>query len=133
MLAPSLSGSPPIRFAWRKEQTMIQGATNASLFFPTVTTNDSANYTLSVTNDLGTLTATLPLHVVIAPNCVLTRTSSGARLSWPTVSGQRYTIEESVALSGPWVAWTNSFNGDGSTNLVDLAVAGTRFYRVRVQ
>ena len=133
MLAPSLSGSPPIRFAWRKEQTMIQGATNASLFFPTVTTNDSANYTLSVTNDLGTLTATLPLHVVIAPNCVLTRTSSGARLSWPTVSGQRYTIEESVALSGPWVAWTNSFNGDGSTNLVDLAVADTRFYRVRVQ
>jgi hypothetical protein len=125
-------GSPPLRFAWKKNQSAMS-ATNSSLFFPAVTTNDSANYLLTVTNDLGVLNATFPLHVVIAPYCTIIRSTTGATLSWPTIAGQRYTVEEASSLQGPWFPWTNSVTGDGTTNVVQLAVDGSGFYRVRVE
>jgi len=132
-LAPSVTGCPPLKFSWKKNQTPIPGETNATLFFPAVVINDSAEYSLTVSNDLGNLTAPIPLHVVIGTTCNLSLAPSGMRLTWSTVPGQLYTIEEAPALTGPWVPWTNSVAGDSLTNVVVLPATDIRFYRVRVE
>lgn len=133
MLAANLNGCPPLGFSWRKNETPIAGATMAAMFFPRVSPADSADYVLTVTNDLGTLTATLPLRVVIAPACTLISTSNGIRVSCATVSGQRYTLEEAKTPSGPWLPQTNSYGGDGKLLSIDLNLADTAFFRLRVE
>jgi hypothetical protein len=132
-LAANWTGSAPVQCSWQKDQTPLPGASAPGLLLTNLSTADTANYVLSVTNDLGSLTVTLPLRVVTPPLSALTPTTSGFRLSWLTVSGQVYTIEEANAVVGPWQRWTNAFLGDGQTSNVDLAPSGTRFYRILVQ
>ena len=100
---------------------------------PLLTTADSANYTFSVSNDLGGFAVVLPLRVIISPRCDLALSPGGLSLTWLSVTGQLYTIEQASAITGPWVPWTNSFPGDGQTNTVEFAVTNTGFYRLRVQ
>ena len=132
-LAASLGGAPPFRFSWKKNTVPLPGATSPGIFFPSTITNDTADYVMTVTNDLGSLTATLPLHVVIPPQCSLTRTSTWFQLSFPTVSGQRYTVQEAGAVVGPWQPWPNFFVGDGQPLRLNVPGGGTRFYRVQVE
>ena len=132
-LGANLAGSPPFGFSWRKNETSIAGASAPALFFPSVVPADSANYVLTVTNDLGVLNATLPLRVVIPPTCSLVSTANGLQMSYATIPGQRYTPQEASTVSGPWVSWTNSFVGDGTTFFFDLGPAATTFYRLRVE
>src|SRR5206468_3689253 len=120
-LAPDLTGSPPLQFSWKKSGVTIPGCTSSSLLMTNVSLSDSADYTVSVTNDLGNVSATLPLRVVIPPQCELAQIPSGLRLIWSSVTGQLYTVEEAVAVTGPWVAWTNSIIGNGQTNSLDFA------------
>jgi len=132
-LAPDLTGSPPLQFSWKKNGTPIPGGTNPALFLANVTMLDAADYSVTVTNDVGNLTATLPLRVVIPPQCNLTRIDTGCRLAWASVTGQFYTVEEAIDVNGPWLASTNTIAGDGQISTVDLAGNGTRFLRIRVQ
>jgi hypothetical protein len=133
IVAP-LQGCPPMYLSWSKDGHLLQGRNSASLPLSNVTSNDSGSYTLTVTNDLGTLNATYPLHVVVPPTCALAVMNKALSLSWPTVAGQLYTVEEAGALPGPWKPWTNSYLGDGAPVILALPNAsGAEFYRVRVQ
>ncbi len=132
-LAANFMGSPPFRFSWRKNEISIAGATSPALFFPSVVPADSANYVLTVTNDLGVLSTTLPLRVVIPPTCSLISTANGLQMSCATIPGQRYTLQEANSVSGPWLPRTNSFAGDGTTLVIDLGTSATAFYRIWVE
>jgi hypothetical protein len=133
MLSPSVSGSSPLQFWWQKSQNLIPGANSPSLLLTNVTTADAANYLLNVTNDLGTLAVTQTVRVVVPPLCAITSTVTGMTLSWPTISGQLYTVEQASSLAGPWLDFGNPFLGDGQTTNVVLPGGGTLFYRLRVQ
>jgi hypothetical protein len=132
-LAASLTGAPPLRFSWAKNTTPLSGVTTPAIYFPSTVTNDTANYVVTVTNDLGSLSATLPLRVLVAPSCTLTQFSGWLQLSFPTVSGQRYTVEEAGAVIGPWQGWPNFYFGDNQPVFLNVTNGGTKFYRVRVQ
>jgi hypothetical protein len=113
--------------------TPMPGATAPGIFFPSTTTNDTADYVMTVTNDLGSLSATLPLHVVIPTQCSLTSVSNWLQLSFPTVSGQRYKVEEAGTVTGPWQPWTDFYFGNDQPLVLYLSGDGTRFFRVRVE
>ena len=132
-LAASLSGTPPLRFSWKKNTTPMPGATSPGIFFPSTIVGDTANYVLTVTNDLGSLTATLPLHVVVPPQCSLLRTSTWLQLSFPTLSGLRYTVQEAGAVVGPWQPWPTFFIGDGQPLILNVPGGGVKFYRVQIE
>ena len=132
-LAPSVAGAPPLRFSWKKNTTPMSGVTTPALFFSSVTATDSADYIVTVTNDLGTLNATLPLHVVIPPQCSLKIVSNYLQLTFGTVSGLRYSVEEAVEITGPWQPWPDFYIGDGQPVALNLPGGGTKFYRVLVQ
>ena len=133
LLAASLSGSPPLRFSWKKNTTPIPGLTSPAIHFPSTTTNDTASYLVTVTNDLGSVNATLPLRVLVAPGCTLSRFAGWLRLSFPTIAGQNYTVQEATNVTGPWQPWPNFYPGDGQPVVVYLAGDGTKFYRLRVE
>lgn len=53
-LAATAGGTPPLSYQWFDEQTnAIAGATNAALILPQVTSAQAGNYTLVVTNNVG--------------------------------------------------------------------------------
>src|SRR5262249_3495872 len=82
-LAADWTASPPLQFWWQKNQTLLPGIKSPALLLANVTMTDSADYALSVSNDLGALTVTLPLRVVIPPQCNLSLSSAGLQLTWP--------------------------------------------------
>jgi hypothetical protein len=134
MIAAPVLGCPPMAMSWSKNGTPQTGQKSAFLQFTNVTSSDSGDYTLSVTNDLGSLTATYSLRVVVPPRCTLTTSNNTMNLSWPTIAGQTYIIEEASDLSGPWWPWTNLFAGDGTSVVVPISESsGKDFYRVKVQ
>jgi len=133
LLTASFTGTPPLRYSWKKNTTLIPGINSATVYFPNTTNTDAANYLVTVTNDLGSSSATLPLRVLVQPRCSLTRTSTWLQLSFPTVTDQRYTVEEAVAVTGPWEPWPNFFIGDGQPLQLNVPGDGTRFYRVHLE
>ena len=132
-LAASLAGSPPLRFSWKKNASPMPGTTAPGIFFPSTSMGDTADYVMTVTNDLGSLTATLPLHVVIPPQCSLTTVSNWLQFSFQTVSGQRYTVEEAGAVVGPWQPRSDFYLGNDQPLVLYLSRGGSKFFRVRVE
>lgn len=58
------SGNPAPTYQWRKNGSNIAGATNATLTLKTVTSADAANYSVVVSNSLGTVVSDNSLLVV---------------------------------------------------------------------
>jgi hypothetical protein len=132
-LLADVTGTPPLQFSWKKNTTPMPGLNAPGIHFPTTTTNDSADYLMTVTNDLGSASATLPLRVLIQPQCSLVQASNSLQLSFPTVSGQSYKVEEAIALLGPWQPWPDTYPGNGQPLVLPLTGGGTKFFRVRVE
>lgn len=132
VLQAPVSGTEPLGFQWSKEGEPLPGATASSLLLAAVVPADTGDYSFSATNDLGGVSGTFGVRVVVPTTCRLRRAAGGVQLSFGTVSGQIYTVEESGAVPGGWVAWPGSLIGNGLTNYFHLWDSGTRFYRVRV-
>lgn len=67
-LSAWVEGSPPFAYQWSKNGTTITGATNSGLYLGVVTTNDSGNYSVVVSNSLGSVTSSNAILTVLAPS-----------------------------------------------------------------
>jgi hypothetical protein len=132
LLSPSIGGAPPMKYGWRKDGVTITNSHASWLLLTNVAPSQSGNYALSITNDLGNLTVTLPLHVVVAPQCSAVTSADGLTFSFPTATSLRYTIEQADTVTGPWLPWTNAFFGTGQNYFTNINCVGTKFFRVRV-
>ena len=132
MTAP-VAGSPPLFFKWRKNGALMNGATVPALALFNVTTNDSASYAFTVTNDLGSASGTFAVKVLVPTQCTLAGVAGGLQLSFATLVGQTYTIEDCTNLAGYWTPWPGSFVGNGLINYFNVSNTGLKFYRVRVE
>ena len=132
-LSPEVGGTLPLHYSWMKDSSPLAGQTGPAFFLPEVTSTDSANYVVTITNGFGSLTVTLPLRVVSPPRSNLLRTPNGIELKFPTMAGLDYAVEEAAGVLGPWQPVTPSLPGDGSPVVLDLAGEGNRFFRVRVE
>jgi hypothetical protein len=136
-LQASVAGTPPLRFRWSKDGQPLSDATNATLRLTQVQPAHSGEYVLTVSNLVGPpLQVSLPLRVLLPPVLQLTVTPEGPRLSFPTVLGQRYAIEEAPTVNGPWERWPEAILGDGLEHTLTNLVASTthhRFWRLKVE
>ena len=132
-LTAPVTGSVPMAFSWRKDNVLLPGATAPALVLANVTNTHTGDYAFTVTNDLGGVTGSFALKVLVPPACVLKRIPTGMQLGYPTLPGQTYTIEESTNPSTGWSSWPGSFVGNGLTNYFNVENAGTKYYRVRVE
>ena len=132
-LAPAIVGVAPLQYSWRKNASLIPGAQSSFLPLTNLAVADSGDYSLTVTNDLGTLVVTIPVRVVIPPSCSIDWTAKDLRLSFPTMASNRYTIEHTTSLPGPWLPWAPPFVGDGQTFATNILGPGTRFFRLHIE
>lgn len=132
-LAPSLTGEPPMTHRWKKNGTNIAGVTAPFLPLQNVNSSHAATYTLTTTNDLGSITVTNIVHVVAPINCVVSKISSGVNLSFPTATNLRYTIQSASNATGPWTQWSAPFTGTGENYSTAISGPGTCFFRVRIE
>lgn len=128
-----VTGSLPMAFTWKKDNLLIAGQTSPVLLLVNVNPSATANYSVTVTNDLGSANSSFQLKVVMPPVCRLAPIPNGIQLSYSSLEGQIYTVEESTNLLNGWIAWPGSFVGNGLTNFINVWNSGTKFYRVRVE
>jgi hypothetical protein len=133
LLAPPIGGAPPMKYGWLKDGVVITNSQTSWLLLTNVVPSQSGNYTLSVTNDLGNLTVSIPLHVVVPPQCSMAASVNGLMLGFPTATGLRYTIEQADTVTGPWLPGSSAFLGDGQNYFTNISCLGTKFFRVRVE
>ncbi len=69
----SASGTTPLNFQWLKNGIAISGATSNILTLSAVTTNDAANYSVLVTNIVGTIASSSATLTVLVPPVILTQ------------------------------------------------------------
>jgi hypothetical protein len=133
MLTASVNGAPPLFYSWRKNGVLLTNQTSPVLLLTGVVPSQSGDYTFTVTNDIGSVSGTFALKVVVPPWCALAPIPAGMQLSFPTLVNQLYTIEESTNLQTPWLAWPGGFVGNGLTNYFNVPNIGNKFYRIRIE
>ena len=77
-ISPSISGTYPMTYDWRKDGQVIPGATGSSFYKNDVTTADAGSYTLTATNLGGVATCspvTVTIGAPIAPSIYNLRTT----------------------------------------------------------
>lgn len=132
-LAPLIRGAAPLSFSWRKDKIAITNAPFPFLQLTNVSSAQSGIYSLTITNDLGSLTVNLPVHVVTPPACRVTWSGGHLNLTFPTVATFTYTTEQATNLAGPWSVWAPPLAGDGQPFVTNILGAGIKFFRVRVE
>jgi hypothetical protein len=128
-------GAPPFTYQWQRNGTNLAGATNASLTI-TALTNTAGNYSVTVSNDLGSVTSSATLEVSgIAPVQITAPlvTNGQFQFGFGTVSNFSYTVQsEDDPTTGGWTTLSN-FTGTGSYwQSPLLPLAAQRFYRVSI-
>jgi hypothetical protein len=133
MFTAPVNGAAPLFYVWRKNGVLLTNQNTATLYLGAVSSEQSGDYTFTVTNDLGSVSGTFALKVVIPPQVTLAPIGSGFQLRFLALSGQIYTIEETTNFPGPWTSWPGGFVGNGLTNYFNVANWGSKFYRIRVE
>jgi hypothetical protein len=136
MTAP-VTGAPPLVFTWRKDGVVIPGFNTSPLVLANVTTDATANYSFAVTNDLGgPAQSSIGLTVIPQPICTLSSVvglPNALKLSFPTIAGRNYFVEDTTNLFAPWTQWPTFYIGDGNPINAYVWKNGNRFFRVRVE
>ena len=77
VLSPLVSGTGPFTYAWRKNGSLIPGATSQALTFSKLGTNDAGIYTVDVSGACNSAAASASVGVINVPNPAV-YTNSGA-------------------------------------------------------
>lgn len=137
----SLFGSQPLFYQWRLNGTNlldvgnVSGATNRTLTLANVSLADAGNYSVQVSNALGSVTSSAALLTVVYPPVFLSAVSSNCILSlaWSATAGQSYRLESKPSLaSTDWTPMGSSITATGSVVTVsdNLCTNAQKFYRV---
>jgi uncharacterized delta-60 repeat protein len=125
-------GKLPLRYQWRKDGSAIFGATNANYSFSNAQTNQAGNYSVVVTNIVGSVTSSNATLTVFAPQAPPNDTCSGAVAM---TADTTYFVDTTGATStgdptptcaslgrGVWYTFTPSING-----VVTVSTCGSGF------
>jgi uncharacterized lipoprotein YddW (UPF0748 family) len=64
----SATGTAPLAYQWRRDETAILGATNASHYLPVIEPGHAGGYDAIITNPLGSITSSVATLSVIVPS-----------------------------------------------------------------
>jgi Immunoglobulin domain/Immunoglobulin I-set domain len=70
------SGTAPLAYQWLKNNSAIAGATSATLTLNNVTSANAANYSVTVTNAVGSVTSAAATLTVLVPPAITTQPAS---------------------------------------------------------
>ena len=119
----SASGAQPMAYQWRRNGTVLPGATSGSYTIPNVQANHAGNYTVVVSNAAGgVISATAVLSINQAP--------STSQLRLFSVNNGDPTVREWDASNGAFLGDVAILNGNSGTfsNISDIEYDGRYLY-----
>jgi len=100
------TGTAPLHYQWRKDGSDLSGATTSSYSIASISTNDSGNFAVVITNSAGSITSAVAVLNVLLPPSILTPPQN------LTVS-TGVTVTFSVAATGsPTLTYQWKFGGN---------------------
>jgi subtilisin-like proprotein convertase family protein len=124
-------GTGPFTYQWSKDGALLPGKTDASLTLPSVTTADTANYSVRVTGTCNSVTNSASLTVN-------TLTTADALVSQTNCAGTTVTFSTAAHGTGPFTyQWSKDGaplpgKTDASLTLPGVTTTDTANYSVRV-
>jgi hypothetical protein len=127
---------PGLAYQWSKNGSPLAQGTNSSLTLSAVTTNDAANYRVTITNAYGAASSSNAI-LILQPISIqsISLTDATAAIVWSALPLSNYVLQHKALLTDP--AWTDLLPSIQATNNTAAAtnpVAGSlrRFYRIRL-
>lgn len=132
-----VSGAAPLRYQWRRNETLLPDAMAAWLTVRPVQNADLGSYTVVVSNPFGSVTSH-EARLVIPSNGTfqigsIASVSDGWALTWASEADATYQLLASPAISGPWekLEPVKTSRDNGTTTVVVAGAPGeARFFRV---
>jgi hypothetical protein len=130
-----VEGKPPLNYQWRHNGADLPGATSASLTVSNVTTNQSGNYTVTISNAAGTVTSEPGSLLVLAGGLSVVDLHFYAGVTLFGLPARQYEIQYEEILGGTtnWVTLTTVTLANPSTPFLYFDLRSTnrvqRFYR----
>ena len=132
-----VSTPDPVTFRWTKNGVVVPGATDPTLVMASIQSTDAGSYRAEAT--VGTVVGTTPavdLSVLPVPFLTLSSLSSelGAALTFTTVPGRRFAVEELRSLPGTdWIE-VGTVSAESTTARLSVPPVGVdvRLWRLRV-
>ena len=140
-ISVTVTGTPPYSYQWRDGAVNLanggaySGAFSNTLTFKAVATNNSGNYTVTITNIAGAITSSVSALTVVLPPplAVMSGVPGGFQFNANTITGLNYVVQTATNLTVPlWISiLTNNTGLGGTVNYQTNATAGpTLFYRI---
>lgn len=136
-LSVTATGESPLSYQWQRNGTNISGATAAVYAIANAQAGDAGNYTVVVTNAVGSVTSTPALlKVLISPSLTnINGSPTNFSFSYATVLGSTYVVVYKSNLDDS--AWTPAATNAGTGNLTNFSETITgvprRFYQVLIR
>ena len=106
---PTIGGTPPFAYQWQFNGTNLLNATNATLTLTGLVNNNAGNYTVVVTNTVGSITsAVATLTVLTGPTITLLTTDNFGYSSFDTQADSGG-LAASHWSNNTWPAATNNY------------------------
>ena len=137
MFAASATGLPSPNYQWRYNGTNISGATNSNYALAFVAATNTGNYSVLITNFMGSITSTNAALSLVAPSAAqfssVNVSTGSVQISFSGDAYWTYTIETSTNLTS-WSALTNltSANGLFKFDVGSTTNSPQQFFRARV-
>jgi hypothetical protein len=98
-------GSPTLSYQWHFNGAPIAGATLPQLRFASVQASNAGSYTVTVTNEFGSVTSTAATLTVTPPSLALD-IAPAVIISWPVVAEgvdiAQWILDRGASVDGPW-------------------------------
>jgi hypothetical protein len=102
-------GSPTLSYQWHFNGSPIAGATFPQLRFTSVQTSNAGSYTVTVTNEFGSVTSTAATLTVTPPSLALD-IAPAVIISWPVAAEgldiTQWILDRGASVDGPWIPAT---------------------------
>jgi hypothetical protein len=132
----SASGSAPLTYQWLKNTVAlanggnVSGATTATLSLSSVSTNDTASYSVIVSNSLGNVTSSPATLTVLVPPAIVTQpvganVATGTNVTFTVAASGSATLAYQWRKNGNALANGGNISGATSTSLTLANVSTT--------
>ena len=140
-LSVAATGTPPLAYQWRKDNVNLAnggvygGVFTNTLVLTAVTTNNTGNYSVAISNSSGAVTSSIAaVYIAPPPQLLSAGGAGGVNFNATTLTGLTYVVERSTNLTT--ATWTPILtNSTGSSGAVNFQTNGSgnpnQFFRLK--
>ena len=131
----TVTGAAPLAYQWQFGGTNLPGATNATLMLTNVQFAQAGNYSVAVTNLLGSAQSSSAALTVKGPLLTFGWSGTNLQISFLAQPATTYHLQASTNLLSAWSDWQiiGPFGSASNVNFtLPAQTPASRFFRLRL-